>query len=161
MTTKGGGWTIIQRRVNNDFDFHRNWNDYKTGFGNALGNFWLGLEAIHQFTKDGVVTLRVELKRDDGKSGYAEYRGFKIGDESSKYRLTLGNFSDNGVGNAMADNDGMKFSTKDQDNDVVSFSCAQDWEGGTPKRGMLVREVPCQSGGREVALSIWAALVAL
>eukprot|EP00795_Rhopilema_esculentum_P003197 gene3197-1511_t len=31
MTTKGGGWTIIQRRVNNDFDFHRNWNDYKTG----------------------------------------------------------------------------------------------------------------------------------
>ena len=40
----------IQRRINNSVDFDRDWYDYVTGFGDVDGNFWLGLEEIHQLT---------------------------------------------------------------------------------------------------------------
>ncbi|XP_012938614.1 angiopoietin-related protein 7-like [Aplysia californica] len=48
--TDQGGWIVIQRRVSADVDFFRGWEDYKNGFGDLHGNFWLGLEKIHQLT---------------------------------------------------------------------------------------------------------------
>ncbi|GCB63230.1 hypothetical protein scyTo_0014601, partial [Scyliorhinus torazame] len=32
METSGGGWTVIQRRVNGSTDFQRNWREYKMAF---------------------------------------------------------------------------------------------------------------------------------
>ena len=38
METDGGGWLVIQRRVNKGtVDFYRNWNDYVQGFGDLEG----------------------------------------------------------------------------------------------------------------------------
>ena len=34
-------------------DFHLPWGDYKEGFGDLNGEFWLGNEIVHQLTKDG------------------------------------------------------------------------------------------------------------
>ena len=51
MTNNGGGWTVIQRRDGNTTNFYRNWQEYKLGFGELDGNFWLGLERIHQITQ--------------------------------------------------------------------------------------------------------------
>ena len=43
MKTAGGGWTVIQRRVDGSEDFFRSWRSYKQGFGSLLHDYWLGL----------------------------------------------------------------------------------------------------------------------
>ena len=37
---------VFQKRVNLNVNFSRNWNEYKQGFGNLNGDFWLGELAI-------------------------------------------------------------------------------------------------------------------
>ena len=72
---------VIQRR--GDFgeprtDFEVNWADYKLGFGDHDGEFWLGNELIHQLTKSGNMKLRVELEAHDGRTAWAEYDTFRL-----------------------------------------------------------------------------------
>ena len=100
-----------------------------SGFGNVNGNFWLGLEALHQLTSLGTVTLRFDLIRNDGAAGYAEYSNFNILSESSDYKLTFGSYTGN-IGDGMLYSKDMKFSTYDQDNDRASWNCAHSWRGG-------------------------------
>lgn len=47
MKTAGGGWTHIQKRFDGSQDFFLEWRDYKFGFGNLEGEFWLGLQKIY------------------------------------------------------------------------------------------------------------------
>ena len=92
QTTAGGGWTVFQKRLDGSADFYRDWDDYKRGFGNLNGEFWLGLDKIHRLTKQRS-KLRVDLEDFSGKTAYAEYNVFGVGDEGSKYKLSLGTYS--------------------------------------------------------------------
>ena len=90
--TTGGGWIVIQKRFDGTIDFHRNWSDYKNGFGNIDGEFWLGLEKIHRLTKSPS-KLRVDLEDFDRKTSYAEYDLIVVATESKKYQLSVGKYS--------------------------------------------------------------------
>ena len=119
MTTDGGGWTVIQRRKDGSVNFYRNWNDYKNGFGDISGEFWLGNDWIHRLTSRGQHELRIDF--NSGK--YAKYSRFSVAGECEKYRLSVAGFSGN-VGDQLAYHNNHFFSTKDRDNDKRSGNCA-------------------------------------
>ena len=52
-----------------------------------------GLKYVHELTKTGTWTLRIELGDWDGESAMAEYRDFTIGSESDNFRLSIGTYS--------------------------------------------------------------------
>ncbi|XP_069103190.1 fibrinogen-like protein A [Argopecten irradians] len=129
MDTDGGPWTVIQNRQDGTVDFYRNWTEYQTGFGDLDGEFWAGLNIIHLLTQNGSI-LRINLMSWKNDTQYAEYRDFRVGDESSKYRLSVSGFSGNATFDAMKYNDGYQFSTYDNDNDVWGdVNCAVDRHG--------------------------------
>ena len=72
MTTDGGGWTVFQRRKDGSEDFLRRWDDYKTGFGDLKGEFWMGLDKIHRLTRTNQV-LRVDMGDFENNKRYAQY----------------------------------------------------------------------------------------
>ena len=94
QTTAGGGWTVIQKRMDGSVDFNRTWDGYKHGFGNLVGEFWLGLNKINRLTRNKTNNmLRVDLGVTSGKTIHAEYGWFGIGTETAKYRLYIGNIT--------------------------------------------------------------------
>lgn len=83
---------MFQKRLDGSVDFYRGWTDYKVGFGNLNGEFWLGLDKINRLTKTGN-RLRVDLEDTTGKAVYAEYDMFAVTSERTKYKLSLGTYS--------------------------------------------------------------------
>ena len=126
--TDAGGWIVIQRRSTGKVDFHRNWVDYRNGFGHLDGDFWLGNDNIHAITRTGTYELRVDL-RYKGKAVFALYSNFSVSDELSKFTLRVGNPSGT-VGNALSNHNNCGFTTFDRDNDPKRGNCAARHRGG-------------------------------
>ncbi|XP_072436242.1 fibrinogen-like protein 1 [Chiloscyllium punctatum] len=93
MDTAGGGWTIIQRRVDGTIDFNRGWTEYKEGFGELTGEFWLGNNHIHDITSQGEYSLRIDLEDWKYRQKFVLYETFRIEDESNHFRLHVAGFS--------------------------------------------------------------------
>ncbi|KAI8518307.1 cell surface pattern recognition receptor signaling pathway [Branchiostoma belcheri] len=128
MDTDGGGWTLFQKRQDGSINFYRNWQAYKTGFGDLRGEFWLGNDNLHRITDQGVYELRVEMEDFEGNSAHANYSIFHVEDEVHKYKLTVEGYAGT-AGDAMAHHNGMYFSTRDRDNDIHSSDCAGRFKG--------------------------------
>lgn len=47
MESFGGGWTMIQQRLDGSVSFNRTWAEYKKGFGNL--RYWAWLSLLHFF----------------------------------------------------------------------------------------------------------------
>ena len=63
---------MFRERLFGSVDFFRGWVDYKNGFGNLNGEFWLGLDKTRRLTKTKN-RVRVDLEDTTGKTAYAEY----------------------------------------------------------------------------------------
>ncbi|TNN89718.1 Fibrinogen gamma chain [Liparis tanakae] len=141
----GRGFTVIQRRRDGSEDFHKDWIQYKNGFGHLSPDdtteFWLGNEKMHLLTATTTMptVLRIELVDWQGVKKYADYTMFRVGSESDMYRLTYGYYLGGDAGDAFdgfdfgddpsdkfyTSHNGMQFSTVDKDNDKYQGSCAQ------------------------------------
>ena len=120
---------MFQRRQDGSHDFYLGWSEYKAGFGNLTGEFWLGLDKIHRLTASRPSELRVEIEDWSGGRAYAKYGSFGVGDEQSLYQLSVGSYSGS-AGDSLAEHNNMKFSTKDRDNDQESsWHCAVRFTG--------------------------------
>ena len=85
------GWTTIQRRVDGSVSFQRDWADYKKGFGDPTGNYWLGLDNIHTINNSFTnMILRIEASTFDGERALLIFEGFKVDTEKNLYKLTCG-----------------------------------------------------------------------
>ena len=115
MKTDGGGWTVFHKRFNGFVGFYRGWDEYKQGFGDVRGEFWLGNEKIHQLTEIPS-QLRVEIKTKNNGNKYAKYGNFTVTNEASNYTLFVGFYSGT-ASEKLAYHNGMAFTTKDRDND--------------------------------------------
>ncbi|CAH1224803.1 ANGPT2 [Branchiostoma lanceolatum] len=132
MDTAGGGWTVIQRRQDGSVPFNRTWEEYKQGFGDKNGEYWLGNENIHLLTTQKSYTLRIDMSDWEGESRFAVYSTFRVSSESDGYRLSIAGYSGD-AGDSMAGShslNGRRFSTVDRDNDVSSAHCSQRWGQG-------------------------------
>uniref|UniRef100_A0A8C0QW91 Tenascin n=1 Tax=Canis lupus dingo TaxID=286419 RepID=A0A8C0QW91_CANLU len=127
MTSDGGGWIVFLRRKNGREDFYRNWKAYAAGFGDRREEFWLGLDNLHKITAQGQYELRVDL-RDHGKTAYAVYDRFSVGDAKTRYKLKVEGYSGT-AGDSMAYHNGRSFSTFDKDTDSAITNCALSYKG--------------------------------
>ncbi|XP_056228093.1 microfibril-associated glycoprotein 4-like [Seriola aureovittata] len=129
METDGGRWTVFQRRLDGSENFYRPWKQYKMGFGNVAGEYWLGLDNIFLLTMRKKNELRVDMEDFEGGKESAQYAAFSIDSEIAGYQLHLGSFTGGGAGDSLTNNNTMKFTSYDKDQDQWDKNCAQHFLG--------------------------------
>ncbi|XP_056092486.1 tenascin [Rhinichthys klamathensis goyatoka] len=128
METDGGGWTVFQRRKDGKTNFFRSWREYSSGFGALDGEFWLGNELLHNFTKASPVALRVDLRAGD-EAVYARYSSFSVDSARKHFTIRVSGYSGT-AGDAMSYHNARPFSTHDRDPQPFITRCAMSYRGG-------------------------------
>ncbi|XP_046805420.1 ryncolin-1-like [Lucilia cuprina] len=128
--TETGDWLVIQKRQDGSEEFSRDWREYEKGFGGIDGEFFIGLKKLHALTTyNGPQELLIVMEDGNGTRTFAKYDAFAIGNKTESYKLKrLGRYSGT-AGNSLHYHIGMKFSTKDRDNDEYVRSCAVEFKG--------------------------------
>ena len=125
----------IQRRISDSVDFDRDWDDYVTGFGEEDGNFWMGLEEIHQLTTTHDMSLFIDIETFEGEPFTMKLETFSVGNATSNYTMHSSRYSqssDRVKDSRFTDyHNGMMFTTRDRDNDIATYiNCASDRHRG-------------------------------
>ena len=122
---------LVQQNLDGSNFFNRSWAEFKVGFGDPSGNYWLGNDQLSQLTWTTRYKLRFDLQaRSNGSWYYAEYSAFLVLPETYNYRMSLSGYSGNAY-NSFRNHNDMMFSTYDRDNDwSSSINCAASRGGG-------------------------------
>ena len=150
---KGAGqenWFVIMHRngptwTGEPGPFEKNrWAEYQKGFGSFAnyGNFWWGLENLHQRTSTGkwnvMFTFRMHRNGPyEGGSAVIKFHGFRVASNKDKYRLSIGkNYQYEGhpklekyIQKIQGINNKM-FSTTDSNNDENGWLGLANWGNG-------------------------------
>uniref|UniRef100_A0A3P9PQ09 Fibrinogen C domain containing 1 n=1 Tax=Poecilia reticulata TaxID=8081 RepID=A0A3P9PQ09_POERE len=119
MSTDGGGWTVIQRREDGSTNFFRGWGAYRDGFGTTTGEHWLGGSSV-TWTNQSTETLTDQSERLCALIGC--YRGCLSWLPNSPLLLPP-------TGDSLLKHSGMRFTTKDRDQDQSENNCAAYYQG--------------------------------
>jgi len=126
---------LVRKQCENPTDyFDKTFAEYQEGFS-ANGEFWIGLNKLHQLTSEHSYSLEIIMTDYDGSKYQAVYEQFEVG-PGNGYVLTLGKFNParSTLGESLLayqNINGMKFSTKDRDQDGYSGThCAKKYTGG-------------------------------
>ena len=106
--------------------FYQPWSVMQQGFNDSYGNYWIGLDRLHNLTSTGNYTLLINLWGTGWELFTVQYSTFTVGNASSKYVLHQGGYNGT-VGDCLAYNEGMKFCTYDDDATAI---CA-DYDDGS------------------------------
>jgi len=89
---------LIQQHINGSNVFNRSWAEYKMGFNDSNGNFWLGNELLHQLTTSRRYKLRFDLHYQTTITYWywAEYSTFEVTSEASEYLVNVGGYRGRG-----------------------------------------------------------------
>lgn len=112
-------------------NFTRGWDQYKEGFGDLFGSFYLGNDHIHALTDQGDYELAIEMTDWNDDVAMARYDHFQLGSEADNYAIHYSGYHGN-AGDAMGEShQGALFSTYDHDKDENhSMNCAEMHGGG-------------------------------
>jgi ficolin len=131
MDTDGGGWTVFLARLDGSVDFNRELASYQQGFGDAHGEYWLGLDTLHALTSSRQYQLRADISDWEGASVFSVHESMVVAGEAKAYNLTVGDLKKGEGGKGLSNSDGMTFSAKDIDRDIAPHvHCAQKYKGG-------------------------------
>ena len=128
MDNDGGGWTVIQRRVDGDQDFYLNYQTYAEGFGDLNHEFWIGNENLHHMTSRRNYELHINLEDFSGETRFAHYQQFQVDSACNGFELNGDGFTGD-AGDSLQRSFGHKFSTFDRDQDASGNHCAV-WHHG-------------------------------
>ncbi|XP_071790631.1 uncharacterized protein [Asterias amurensis] len=142
-TNNRKGWIVFQRRVDGAVSFIRSWAEYRDGFGDKEGSFWLGNEILRRLTEpvagEQGWQMRVPITTNDGSHWSGVYDDFRVDGEN--YTLHVGAFTADPqyhLGDCLSSypggeppSNGQPFTTHDQDNDAEpDLNCADELKGG-------------------------------
>ena len=124
----------IQRRISNTVEFDRGWDDYVNGFGEAYGNYWMGLEEIHRLTTTLDMSLHIDVETFEGEPFTLKLQTFSVGNAASNYTMHFSGYSHSSdrVNEEIFRSfyNDMMFTTRDRDNDRWSDNCASGRQRG-------------------------------
>ena len=124
---------LIQQNVNGSNFFNRSWAEFKIGFNDSRGNYWLGNDLLSQLTATNRYKLKFDLQSYRNHSSWysAEYSAFTVLPEAYNYRLRVAGYSGNTGYDAFSDHNDQLFGTYDRDNDRwLAGNCAVSRGGG-------------------------------
>ena len=87
---------LIQWNVDGSPSFNRSWEEFKVGFGDKRGNYWIGNERLSQLTSNGRYKLKFYLmsRSSSNRNWYwAEYSTFRVLTEADNYKLQVSGYS--------------------------------------------------------------------
>jgi len=115
---------LIQQNFGGSNTFNRSWAEFKVGFNDSNGNYWIGNDRLSQVTQSGIYKLRVELLQTNTYRWYwVEYGVITVLGESHNYRLGVSGYSSdlNSYFGELSYQNGMMFNDRDND----------PWKNGT------------------------------
>jgi len=123
---------LVQQNLDGSNFFNRSWMEFKFGFSDNRGNYWLGNELLSQLTHSGRFKLRFDLQARAGGWFYAQYSTFVVMGEEDNYKLHVYEYSGNAGQDSFSYQNGMMFTTYDRDNDpwTDNANCAVHNGGG-------------------------------